>query len=173
MLLLTIAEISKFAGLQIAAEAFLEGASSQAELFDKLTEGNGHSSRFTPLAAKKFILDWEVVEHLANTSTGFSGTLFRSLQTGELVMSLRSTEFVDDAVRDNMATNTMEIKNTGFAWGQLADMEKWYSTLRASGKIPEGKKFDVTGEPLAKLFARVNLVAGLGKMEGRGRPFLA
>ena len=31
----------------------------------------------------------------------------------------------------------------------------------------------LTLEPLAKLFARVNLVAGLGKMEGRGRPFLA
>ena len=30
-----------------------------------------------------------------------------------------------------------------------------------------------TIEPLAKLITRVNLIAGLGMMEGRGRPFLA
>ena len=134
MTLLTIAEISKFADLQIAAEAFLHAVSSQDELISALVEGNNHSSRFTPLAAERFAREWEIIDHAPNSSTGFSGTLFRNLQTRELVMSLRSTEFVDDAVRDNMATNTMEIKNTGFAWGQLADMEKW-SHLQTCSRV--------------------------------------
>jgi len=50
-------------------------------------------------------------------------------------MSLRSTEFIDDAVRDNMATNALEIRNTGFAWGQLSDLQKWYGELKQRGVI--------------------------------------
>jgi hypothetical protein len=37
-------------------------------------------------------------------------------------MSFRSTEFIDDAARDNQATNAMEIKEAGFAFGQIRDM---------------------------------------------------
>jgi len=38
-------------------------------------------------------------------------------------MSFRSTEFADDAARDNEATNKLEIKDHGWAFGQIADME--------------------------------------------------
>ncbi|ATQ75852.1 hypothetical protein CR152_15950 [Massilia violaceinigra] len=63
-----------------------------------------------------------------------------------MILSFRSTEFVDDAVRDNLATNTLEIKNTGWAWGQINDMENWYSKLVADGKLSGG--FGVTGYSL-------------------------
>jgi hypothetical protein len=74
-----------------------------------LEAGNGRSSRFTAEQAAQFAQDWEIVDHQPNTGTGFSGTLFqarrsdpaRRLVEGQLVMSFRSTEFADDAVRDN------------------------------------------------------------------------
>ena len=59
-------------------------------------------------------------------------------------MSFRSTEFIDDAARDNQATNTFEIKDTGFAWGQIADMEAWYAELKADETKLGNNAFSVT-----------------------------
>jgi hypothetical protein len=142
----TIAEYLKFANLQMAAEALygynaptdaatlVPGAKPTENPLTAgvLTTGNLHASRFAPTEATKFAGLWEVVEHISNTTTGFSGTLFKAKETradlgitvNELVLSFRSTEFIDDAARDNEATNKLEIKDKGFAFGQLADMEK-------------------------------------------------
>lgn len=141
-----IATYLKYANLQMAAEARLDlfPASAPALIF-----GNDRSSKFTQTQADQFIADgWTVVDHKANTSTGFSGTLFKNTQTGELVMSFRSTEFADDAVRDNQATNALEIREKGWAFGQIADMENWYASLRQSGKVDYGVSITVTGYSL-------------------------
>jgi hypothetical protein len=96
-----------------------------------LTEGNHHSSRLTTTQASEFAKSWALVEHISNTKTGFGGTLFRykgpddpslNLKTNQLVISFRSTEFIEDAVRDNQATNTAELSEAGWAFGQLTDM---------------------------------------------------
>ncbi|MFM9901713.1 MAG: hypothetical protein ACKVOT_11905 [Polaromonas sp.] len=64
-------------------------------------------------------------------------------------MSFRSTEFIDDSARDNQATNSMEIKETGFAWGQIRDMQAWYQELtKPSGQLGAGQSFAVTGYSL-------------------------
>ena len=150
----TTAELLKYADLQMAAEAFLrvnktgDLIPSGSALIDALKAGNGHTSRFTEIQATEFAAHWEVLDQKANTSTGFSGTLFRNKDTNELVMSFRSTEFIDDAARDNQATNSFEIKDTGFAWGQLSDMESWYAELKTGGKLPVGANFSVTGYSL-------------------------
>ncbi|WP_162580328.1 calcium-binding protein [Variovorax sp. PBS-H4] len=97
-----------------------------------------------------------MVEHISNTTTGFSGTLFQALRTdesrgitaGELVISFRSTEFIDDAARDNQATNSLEIKEKGWAFGQIDDMKTWVDTLYASGKIAATEPLTVTGYSL-------------------------
>lgn len=104
--------------------------------------GNDRSSKFTAVQAQQFIDEgWTVVEHKSDTTTGFSGTLFKytgatdaakGLTKGELVMSLRSTEFADDATCDNQATNVLEIKEKGWAFGQIADMESWCASLQTS-----------------------------------------
>lgn len=164
----TTAEILKYADLQMAAEAFLVADKTTGELKTNLkqvlTDGNGHNSRFTPKQAEEFLTHWEVVDQKANTSTGFSGTLFKCIQDdpatgakqGELVMSLRSTEFIDDAARDNRATNTLEIKETGFAWGQIRDMENWFAQLKADpNKLGGGQPFGVTGYSLGGHLASV------------------
>ena len=155
----------KYANLQMAAEAFygLKNQPPETKFFGTisekmLTDGNERSSRFTEIQAKEFTKEWTVLEHTSNTKTGFSGTLFkyigqddpsRDLRAGELVISFRSTEFLDDAARDNQATNAMEIKPFGWSFGQIADMEDWYAKLNADpGKLGGSKPFSVTGYSL-------------------------
>lgn len=82
------------------------------------------------------------------TGSGFSGTFVRNRLTGELTLSFRSTEFIDDAVRDTKATGELEIKNLGWALGQIAEMEDWYAQLRADPNLLGGKVFNVTGYSL-------------------------
>lgn len=150
----------KFANIQMAAEAFFPigavGVGKEAAVRAALILGNDRSSKFMPVQAKSFSDDWEVAAHMSNTGTGFSGTLFRcrvtdtarGLVAGELTLSFRSTEFIDDAVRDNQATNAMEIKEKGWAFGQIADMEDWYAKLRVDPALLAGKSFNVTGYSL-------------------------
>ncbi|WP_202820702.1 hypothetical protein, partial [Variovorax sp. JS1663] len=133
----------------------------KANLVGALVEGNKHASRFTEIQATEFEKHWEVLDQQANTSTGFSGTLFRNKDTNELVMSFRSTEFIDDAARDNQATNALEIAATGYAWGQIRDMEAWYQSLKDRGLLPPGQTFAVTGYSLGGHLATVfNLLHG-------------
>lgn len=153
----TIAEYLKFANLQMAAEALYnfnatppgtnlipgDKRTNEQITIANLTTGNLHASRFAPTEAAKFAGLWEVVEHISNTTTGFSGTLFKARETrvdlgitvNELVLSFRSTEFIDDAARDNEATNELEIKDKGFAFGQLSDMEAWYADLTKGVRV--------------------------------------
>lgn len=157
----TIAEYLKFANLQMAAESLFgfdaykaKGTltpgkvSTEAITEERLTTGNLHASKFTATEAAKFAATWRVVEHKSNTTTGFSGTLFKNKTTNEYVISFRSTELLDDAARDNQATNTLEIKEKGWAFGQIDDMEAWYKLLKETNLIPAGQKFSVTGYSL-------------------------
>jgi pimeloyl-ACP methyl ester carboxylesterase len=156
----TTAELLKYADLQMAAEAFLANENgivkTWAELKKALTDGNFHPSKFTKPQAINFLANWEVIAQRPNSPTGFSGTLFKCIlsdpatgaQRDELVMSFRSTEFIDDSARDNQATNAMEIKETGFAWGQLRDMEAWYDELKNDPTKLGSKTFSVTGYSL-------------------------
>ncbi|MBP6788259.1 MAG: hypothetical protein KA170_11765 [Candidatus Promineofilum sp.] len=133
----TVAEYLKFANLQMAAEAFLVdidengNATVKNDIPKALTEGNLHASKFTTTEATKFAAEWQVVAQMPNTTTGFSGTLFRNRDTREYVISFRSTEFVDDAIRDSAATNTLEVFKAGWAFGQLSDMEAWYQSIKS------------------------------------------
>jgi hypothetical protein len=148
----------EFANMQMGAEAFLNRADTQfplddAQLRARLGEGNTHASRFMPVQAVDFASKYEVLAQYRNdpqleSGSGFSGTLFRNRETGELTLSLRSTEFIDDAVRDTKATGELEIKSLGWALGQIAEMEDWYAQLRAEPNLLAGKTFNVTGYSL-------------------------
>ena len=153
----------EYANLQIAAEAFIgktRGRTFQVKsednisdrtsdkLNDDLVEGNWHSSKFSKTLADEFVKRWKVVRHIGNTGTGFSGTLFEAIadnpaagiKEGQQVLSFRSTEFVDDAVRDSRATNELEIADKGFAFGQISDMKEWIDELHKDGVM----KNDIT-----------------------------
>lgn len=142
--------------------------------------GNGRASKFTESQATDFAAKYTVVAHQANTATGFSGTLFKNVSTGEFTLSFRSTEFIDDAGRDNQATNALEIRPYGWAFGQIDDMKKWVDDLYASNKITTTAPLNVTGYSLGgHLAAAFNLLypaaasetytfngAGVGKLTG-------
>ena len=100
----TIADTLEYASLQMAAEALYdfdanvtpsqtpgEKAPGIPLTVENLTTGNRHASKFPQLEAEKFATRWEVVEHLSNTATGFSGTLFREKGTEKLIPNFRST----------------------------------------------------------------------------------
>jgi hypothetical protein len=126
----TIADYLKYAKLQMAAEAFLKipGATpgtwverySGTDLSGALFVGNKHASRFTESEAAKFAENWIVLDQQPNTKTGFSGTLFKCIKddpatgakAGELVISFRSTEFIDDQTRDSESTNQSKQKGS-------------------------------------------------------------
>ena len=123
----TIADYLKYANLQMAAEAFLawpDGALKD-DIKQALIDGNNHASKFTATQADDFLTHWKVVAQCPNTTTGFSGTLFQCIQddpatgakAGELTISFRSTEFIDDAIRDSAATNTST--GSGLAFQQF------------------------------------------------------
>lgn len=148
----------KYVNVQMAAEATGLATDISGQTYvDALTSGNNRSSKFTETQARDFSDNWTVVNHKANSDTGFSGTLFKytgetdtakGLTNGELVLSFRSTEFIDDAARDNQATNSLEIKEKGWAFGQIDDMETWLSSLQSSGKLEAGYPVTVTGYSL-------------------------
>lgn len=103
--MLSITDYLKYANLQMAAEAFIRNettlvlAGSGQALKDALIDGNKRSLTFTQTQAEAFAhqtTGWTVLDQKANTHTGFSGTLFKNNQTNELVLSFRSTEFIDD-----------------------------------------------------------------------------
>ena len=154
-----INKLLEFANMQMAAEAFLirgdEPAVPAGEVVRRLVQGNTHASAFTQVQAEQFTTQYEVVTQYRNDplesgGTGFSATLFRNKTSpNEYTLSFRSTEFIDDAVRDSKATNRLEIKDLGWAFGQIAEMEAWYkNTLIGLGGPLVGKNFNVTGYSL-------------------------
>ena len=181
----TISEYLKYAQLQMAAEAFIRDPitnylnASGEYLIRALVSGNNRYTKFTRSEAEKFESEWRVIDQCVNTETGFSGTLFKSRTSTEYVISFRSTEFIDDAIRDSAATNKLEIHDTGWAWGQIADMEAWYASIE--GRIT-ASSVTVTGYSLAgHLATAFNLLhrndgkigqvitfngAGVGEMKG-------
>lgn len=62
----TATDYIKYAGLQLAADAFLlEGSTRNftgADLERALIRGNDHISRFTPTHAAAFAVEWEVLD---------------------------------------------------------------------------------------------------------------
>jgi len=170
----SVAELLEMSRTQIVAEAFLldedknpkylhpnkeenEYTFKEVPLKEEiLKDGNNHTSILTAPQIKEFMENWEVVAYLPNTTTGFSGTLFQAkrdipgttIKAGEKVMSLRSTEFIDDAVRDNEATNTREIADRGWAFGQIDDLEQWFQGLRNEKLIGDGEQIRITGYSL-------------------------
>ncbi len=105
-----------FALLQSAAETYLDKAdfTDETSIQTALTTGNNHpellnpqqspdaailpgKTRFTDVDAQWFTEHYEIVDHRANTSSGFSATLFRSAINGvrdDFQRISRFTEFL-------------------------------------------------------------------------------
>lgn len=78
----SVADLLKYADLQMAAEAFLADQNGvlKGNLQKALTDGNNHASKFTETQAARFLEYWFVVAQQPNTPTGFSGTVFKCIK---------------------------------------------------------------------------------------------
>src|SRR5690349_9401539 len=121
-----LSDLLSAAKLQMASESFLMREVDAGriptpdEIRNRVVEGNTHASRFVELRAEEFVVNYELLAQYRNDpkktgGTGFSGSLFRDRITGELTLSFRSTEFIDDNVRDSKSTNALEVKEFGWA----------------------------------------------------------
>ncbi|HEY5627009.1 MAG TPA: hypothetical protein VIR79_03620 [Nitrospira sp.] len=166
----------QFALQQMAAESYLDQLASGRQLKDILTDGNNDirvippeqfsgKTRFTDQLTSYFVpapgssARYQIVDHHANDATGFSATLMRDTQTGEYTLSFRSTEPLPqaeggDRERDLFGADA-EIAASGFAFGQLAAMEEYYQSFKASGLLPTGAVLNVTGYSLGGHLATV------------------
>ena len=103
---------------QMAAEAYLDqsdlfgGANAAIDVLMfgsnnptyQLLQGNASATqvlpgttRMTPTQAGDFLTRYEIISHLSNTASGFSGTLIRELATGAYTLAFRSTEYLSAA----------------------------------------------------------------------------
>ena len=144
----------QFALQQMAAESYLGGfnfSDDTTQLIDRLKFGNNNSTvlgltdpnaptlsgmtRFTTVQAQQFTERYHIVDHHANDATGFSATLMFDNQTQSYTLSFRSTEYLNqvdggDYERDGLPGADGEIKDYGFAFGQLAAMEEYVARLK-------------------------------------------
>ncbi|WP_447977250.1 calcium-binding protein [Candidatus Nitrospira bockiana] len=96
---------------------------------------------------------YDIVDHHANDATGFSATVFKYTENGQVkyTLSLRSSEYASDAnggdrSRDIFGADA-EIKDRGFAFAQLVSLKRYFEDLQ------QGRKSDGTLDPtLAEFF---------------------
>jgi Ca2+-binding RTX toxin-like protein len=175
----------EFSVLQSAGEAFLSletddfpNRPPSGDIRNRLIDGNAHANKFMPTQADEFVDRYEVLAQFRNDpllseATGFSGTLFRNRESGELTLSFRSTEFIEDALRDSKSTNELEIKELGWAFGQISAMEKWYAELSGPAGPLAGKQFNVTGYSLGgHLATAFNLLRQEEAASGKANPII-
>lgn len=144
------------------------------------------ATRLTQQMFAAFNAEWEIVKHQQNTASGFSGTLFKRKsgeQAGELVLSLRSTEFQGedkggDKPRD-VGGADLGITTNGYAWAQLEDMQAFYAEVKGQiGAAPLTVTGYSLGGHLAQAFTLLNEsavketvvfnAAGLGELREKG-----
>lgn len=96
--------------------------------------------RLTSWQATAFAQRYQIVDHHANDASGFSATLLLDTTTGQHTLAFRSTEYKNaneggDFERDAASGAGGEISSRGFALGQLAAAEAYYSELKLRGVL--------------------------------------
>lgn len=122
----TITSLFQQAQLAEAAYANLSSAiNNQAALKQALDVANGGS--FSTAQATAFAAQWRVVSQQPNTASGFSGTVFQNIATGEYVFAARGTE--PKALFTDWPTNLGDIGSDGIAISQGLDLFNYYQRL--------------------------------------------
>jgi Ca2+-binding RTX toxin-like protein len=106
------------------------------------------ATRFTEQQASIFLDKYEILDQLPNDAGGFSATVVRERATGQITLSIRSTEWSPqnrggDRERDIGSIfgadrgADAQIGVDGFAFAQLAAAERYYQQLR-TGTLSDG-----------------------------------
>ncbi len=83
----------------------------------------------TSTQSDEFIKHWDVINHQPDTSSGFSGTLFKNKQSGEYVFANRGTV---PNYSDIIQADLFGIVLQGKASGQLIDMFRYFKQLETT-----------------------------------------
>ena len=85
---------------------------------------------FSETQAAEFVSKWRFVDHLPNTPTGFSATLFERIENpGELVFAIRGTEPSAQWGTDITLADIADIGADGIALNQAIDLMNYYQRL--------------------------------------------
>jgi len=95
---------------------------------------------FSDKQATDFLAHWRVVSHQPNTTSGFSATVFESLDhPGQYEFAVRGSEnlFSASGAVDWLAADTSDIGGQGIALRQAIDLYNYIQSL----KIPQGATY--------------------------------
>jgi pimeloyl-ACP methyl ester carboxylesterase len=136
-----IVEYYMRAALAEAAYADLEGvtvaddlSSALQRIGEKPGEPDDPNKGFSLSQANDFASHWRVAHHLPNTNTGFSATVFESIDNpGEYVFAMRGTETaLDTVIDDAVLADIADIGADGIALKQAMDLINYYQRLTTS-----------------------------------------
>lgn len=92
------------------------------------------AEKISPAQAADFVLRWEVVDQIPNTTTGFSATVFRNRDTGAYSLAIRGSLDIADFTAD-----TRLIATDGVAVSQLVDLFNYWQSLTHVGEYQAAK----------------------------------
>ncbi len=102
---------------------------------------------FSATQAQLFTQNWQVLAHQPDTGSGFSATLFKNQESGELVYAIRGTE---SFTRDLLATDIGDIVLDGLAIHQIVDLyNDWQRLTAGTGPYGIMRLEEVPYDPLA------------------------
>ena len=167
----TIKDYFEQAQLAQAAYANLQGIVGQIpssiilQQNDSLT---GFAPNFSFSQAEEFRRHFYVVDHLPNTASGFSATLFQNVDTGAYSLAIRGSElsnFVDDFAVNDIAG----VFGRGIATDQAVDLYNYYLRLTTNSfsQVAQWRVVlvdDGTGNGTLPQWQQIGTVAGLGKL---------
>ncbi len=116
-----------------------------------INDGKGFSSK----QADDFLADWQIVSgaHQPNTDSGFSSTLFKSLDAGGgYVLAIRGTEGVN--YDDLLAADIADIATDGIALDQSVDLYNEWKRITSTGAYSAAKLVTLTDETAAYALAK-------------------
>ncbi|MCK6385955.1 MAG: hypothetical protein L6Q52_16690, partial [Rhodocyclaceae bacterium] len=142
---------SLFEQAQLAEAAYANLVPGTTLLSELQNTENG--MRFSLAQATAFVADWQVVDHIPDTASGFSATIFRSTQTGAYTLAIRGSTNLTD-----FAADAALIARDGLAVQQVADLYNyWQRANTPAGQSYTAARLILSVEPFPSAFQ----IAGL------------
>ncbi|MBX9849646.1 MAG: hypothetical protein K2X64_10155, partial [Rhodocyclaceae bacterium] len=106
--------------IQLAEASYADFSNPQVASVTALQQGE---SKFSLAQATAFVNKWQVVDHIPDTSTGFSATIFRDTDTGAYTLSVRGTSATSPT---DILNDINVIAVDGVAVAQLLDLYNFW-----------------------------------------------
>lgn len=118
-----------FLQTQLAEAAYADFSNPSINPEDTLQQGN---SAFSSAQAIAFVSNWEVIDHVPDTASGFSATIFRNRQSGAYTLSVRGTSATSPT---DILNDINVIAGDGVAVAQLVDLYNFWQRANTAPGI--------------------------------------